>query len=179
MKLTETTDAMVWATEFCRIFKGFVIFPVEANVGGNTVDEGTMVGWFANAMQTALDLDGPQVVTAHVRDDDTIELLDLEPGRDVRISPELLVELVNRINQGVRGRPRGMDGSRLTTAADTIDELAAEVDQFTDTASDAAATVADKMRSVATDLRTAGAALDEESAAAETAPEGEGEAEPV
>jgi hypothetical protein len=174
MKLTETTDAMV-----CRIFAGYIVGtePPKANVA--VVDPGVFVGWFANAMQTALDLDGPQVVTAHVRDDDTIELLDLEPGRDVRISPELLVELVNRINQGVRGRPRGMDGSRLITAADTIDELAAEVDQFTDTASDAAATVADKMRSVATDLRTAGAALDEESAAAETAPEGEGEAEPV
>lgn len=50
--LMATRDAMVWAEEFCRIFKGKV-------VGGEdgVVDEGLMVGWFANAfaVQEAFD----------------------------------------------------------------------------------------------------------------------------
>lgn len=54
-----TTNARVWAEEFCRIFKGRMIV-----VGGvdefqqqfsdlEFVDEGTMIGWFANAMAVA------------------------------------------------------------------------------------------------------------------------------
>lgn len=43
--LLATDDAQVWAAEFCRIFTGKV-------VNGDTVDEGLMVGWFANAIET-------------------------------------------------------------------------------------------------------------------------------
>jgi hypothetical protein len=58
--LLETTDAMVWAEEFCRIFHGCVItnspgLLIESPLddGPSEVDEGTMVGWFANAMAVA------------------------------------------------------------------------------------------------------------------------------
>jgi hypothetical protein len=51
--LMNTTDAMVWAEEFCRIFNGKVISMTEDDGG---VDAGTMVGWFANAMQVAINM---------------------------------------------------------------------------------------------------------------------------
>ena len=38
--LTQTTDAMAWAREFKRIFND------------RAPDEGTMLGWFANAIET-------------------------------------------------------------------------------------------------------------------------------
>ena len=37
--LFTTTDASVWAREFCKI--------------NPTMDEGAMIGWFANAIETA------------------------------------------------------------------------------------------------------------------------------
>lgn len=40
----ETTDAMEWAKAFCQRFAGQIVGP------GSGVDEGLMVGWFANAM---------------------------------------------------------------------------------------------------------------------------------
>jgi len=55
--LLATTDAMVWAQEFCRIFAGATIVQdasANPHFEGVQVDEGTMVGWFANAMQTAV-----------------------------------------------------------------------------------------------------------------------------
>lgn len=58
--LLVTDDAMVWAEEFCRIFKGWTIVPqANATVSGvptphGIVDEGGMVAWFANAMQVAV-----------------------------------------------------------------------------------------------------------------------------
>jgi hypothetical protein len=58
--LLATDDAMVWAEEFCRIFKGWTIMPqANATVPGiptptGIVDEGGMVAWFANAMQVAV-----------------------------------------------------------------------------------------------------------------------------
>ena len=49
--LMGTTDAMVWAEEFCRIFNGEVVGG--DGTGEAVVDEGLMVGWFANAMALA------------------------------------------------------------------------------------------------------------------------------
>jgi hypothetical protein len=40
-QVLSTTDASVWATEFCRLFPG--------------ADWGLMVGWFANAIETGRD----------------------------------------------------------------------------------------------------------------------------
>jgi hypothetical protein len=37
----------VWASEFCRIFAGFVV----GGTGPYGLEEGTMVGWFANAIE--------------------------------------------------------------------------------------------------------------------------------
>lgn len=51
--LLSTDDAMVWATEFCRIFDGRTI--TAATHPNDDVDAGSMVAWFANAMQTAID----------------------------------------------------------------------------------------------------------------------------
>ena len=44
--LLGTMDAMIWAREFVRIFRG------KACGDGEPIDEGLMVGWFANAMVT-------------------------------------------------------------------------------------------------------------------------------
>jgi hypothetical protein len=49
----------VWAQEFCRIFNGHTIVPQERQAEFEMtpiVDEGTMIGWFGNAMATALNL---------------------------------------------------------------------------------------------------------------------------
>lgn len=56
--LMSTTNAMVWAEEFCRIFDSYVIvnapgFQSPLDDGPSEVDPGTMVGWFANAMAVA------------------------------------------------------------------------------------------------------------------------------
>ncbi len=57
-KLLATTDAEVWAAEFCRIFKGWTIVPeAGATVPGvptptGIVDEGGMLAWFASAIET-------------------------------------------------------------------------------------------------------------------------------
>lgn len=52
--LLGTDDAMTWATEFCRIFDGKTVASEETPL--TTVDPGLMVGWFANAMQVAVNL---------------------------------------------------------------------------------------------------------------------------
>ena len=46
-KLLDTDDAMVWAETFCEV----------VGRGGVLIDEGLMVGWFANAIETAKRLD--------------------------------------------------------------------------------------------------------------------------
>lgn len=44
----QTTDAAVWAEEWCRIARD-----IEASDDGRQViDEGWMIGWFANAIET-------------------------------------------------------------------------------------------------------------------------------
>ncbi len=45
-KLHGTTNAIIWAEEFVKIIKKNPSIPV---------DEGFMIGWFANAMMTAHD----------------------------------------------------------------------------------------------------------------------------
>lgn len=46
-KLFATTDASVWAEEWCRI-------AISLDLDGRPViDEGWMIGWFANAIETA------------------------------------------------------------------------------------------------------------------------------
>lgn len=45
-RLLSTTDAMVWAEEWCRTAAEI------QDAGGEIIDEGWMVGWFANAMGT-------------------------------------------------------------------------------------------------------------------------------
>ena len=53
--LLGTDDPTVWAHEFCRIFNGAVVVVGEQDASG-LVDESTMIGWFANAMQTAINM---------------------------------------------------------------------------------------------------------------------------
>lgn len=59
--LHSTTDAQVWAREFMRIFEGATVTndgtvqtPSGTWLSGSSVravDEGTMIGWFANAIE--------------------------------------------------------------------------------------------------------------------------------
>lgn len=46
-ELYATTDAMVWAEKWCRIARDL------RDAGQEIIDEGWMVGWFANAMAVA------------------------------------------------------------------------------------------------------------------------------
>jgi len=48
-RLLETTDAAVWATKFVEIFRGEI---VGGETEGARLDVGTMIGWFANAIET-------------------------------------------------------------------------------------------------------------------------------
>lgn len=47
-RLHSTTDAKVWAQEWCAAAR-----EIEANESGQVIDEGWMIGWFANAIETA------------------------------------------------------------------------------------------------------------------------------
>lgn len=48
-RLYASTDAQVWAAEWCNIAREIS----GADDGRQVIDEGWMVGWFANAMETA------------------------------------------------------------------------------------------------------------------------------
>lgn len=93
---------MVWAQEFCRIFEGFTV--TQEDQGQQVVDPGLMVGWFANAIETGRSAGQGQVAVAQTNDDGTISLVtELDMGRDVRISPQLLMQMIERHNESVQG----------------------------------------------------------------------------
>jgi hypothetical protein len=48
-KLYATTDARVWAQEWCKIAREIE----EADDDRQVIDEGWMIGWFANAIENA------------------------------------------------------------------------------------------------------------------------------
>ena len=50
--LNDTTDAMVWAEEFCRIFDGQSVWAGGPDDRPANVNESLMVTWFANAIET-------------------------------------------------------------------------------------------------------------------------------
>jgi uncharacterized cupin superfamily protein len=50
-KLHSTTDAMVWAKEFCQIFDGRTVTSANDH-SPDEVGVGTMLTWFANAIET-------------------------------------------------------------------------------------------------------------------------------
>jgi hypothetical protein len=98
--LLTTSDAMVWAEEFCRIFNGFTIVQASAppsRPGEQAIDEGAMVGWFANAMETAVNL---CTVAAQRNEDGTVTLLGDVPAR-VLIDRELLMRMIEQHNREV------------------------------------------------------------------------------
>lgn len=51
-KLHSTTDAHVWAEEFVRLFDRRLVVRGNFTAGTFFVDEGTILGWFANAIET-------------------------------------------------------------------------------------------------------------------------------
>ena len=55
--LNDTLDAMVWAEEFCRIFNGKKVSwsDDEPDEADDIIDQGTMVTWFANAIERGRD----------------------------------------------------------------------------------------------------------------------------
>jgi hypothetical protein len=61
--LLGTDNASIWAEEFCRLFDTFVIVNDDGG-GEHVVDPGTMIGWFANAMQTAVNMYERRALTA-------------------------------------------------------------------------------------------------------------------
>lgn len=50
-KLMDTTDAAVWAREFCRLFDGWHVWADGPDNRPQILTEGTMIGWFANALE--------------------------------------------------------------------------------------------------------------------------------
>lgn len=51
VSVTQTTDAQVWAREWCRIAREIEA----ADDGREVIDEGWMIGWFANAIEAGRD----------------------------------------------------------------------------------------------------------------------------
>jgi hypothetical protein len=88
--LLSTTDAAVWAHHFQQQFR--LVTP----------DEYTMLTWFANAIETGRSAGQGQVVIAQTNDDGTISLVtELDMERDIRISPQLLVQMIEQHNRSV------------------------------------------------------------------------------
>ena len=107
--LMSTTDAMVWAEEFCRIFDGGTVVSGDlreakyATAKSPFVDEGTMVGWFANAMGVGEMFYRQRLaVTAQRNEDGTIEIVGDLPS-EVIISDVLLMEMIDQHNREVLG----------------------------------------------------------------------------
>ena len=129
--LMGTDDAMVWAEEFCRIFDGKEVSTHEFADGTVVVDPGLMVGWFANAMQVAIDLHAgreaarqpnvaPQRSIEHPEDWDDEQFR--SPPNDDIID---LVEALQRDEEEARAREdefvRGFDEGRVPNPYDHID----------------------------------------------------------
>ena len=51
-RLHSSNEPEVWAEEFCKLFDNYVVSEAPTNLA-QSLDPGTMVGWFANAMETA------------------------------------------------------------------------------------------------------------------------------
>ncbi len=61
-RLHETDDARVWAREWCRIARDLIGYKGgseidEALIEDKLLDEGWMIGWFANAIETGKRID--------------------------------------------------------------------------------------------------------------------------
>jgi hypothetical protein len=77
---------MHWAEEFCRIFQGKTI---GGPVVRGDVDQGTMVAWFANAIETGRDA-GANWALDHA--DDVEEVEEVEDDEDVESDIEPTLE---------------------------------------------------------------------------------------
>lgn len=53
-RLYTNDDAMVWAKEFVALFDGYEIAIDPTERFKDVINESTMVGWFSNAMETAI-----------------------------------------------------------------------------------------------------------------------------
>ena len=62
--LLASTDAMVWAQEFCRIFTGYTVRESAPPSDQAVIDIGGMVAWFASALETGRDA-GRREVCSH------------------------------------------------------------------------------------------------------------------
>jgi hypothetical protein len=88
-RLHSTTDGMVWATEFCKLFD------VTHRETGEPVDEGTMVGWFANAIEIGR-YAGQRGVRDEEPDEETIAQLRADLNS---LWGEIEVEAFHRLNE--------------------------------------------------------------------------------
>lgn len=90
-RLSRTTDAQAWADEFLKA--------VEALPPGPTVDEGFMIGWFANAIETA------KSITPRMTEKQFRSLLNLHMTSDPTPLPEPQDnEVENFLNEEARRR---------------------------------------------------------------------------
>lgn len=95
-RLYATDDAKVWAEEWCKTATS-----IEAEgAGGSVIDEGWMIGWFANAMETAKSLAMRRMeIAVHRNDDGTLSFVTEPLPSEVLISAQLLEEMVFRHNE--------------------------------------------------------------------------------
>jgi hypothetical protein len=110
--LLSTDDAMVWAEEFCRIFNGKIVAADEYSGGEHgPVDPGTMVGWFAGAMVTAINLYERKKLHEKGEKTEVEEFIDRwdaehPDGEDVEQDPTGEITLEESFVEGFReGRP--------------------------------------------------------------------------
>jgi hypothetical protein len=94
--LLGTNDAWTWATEFCRIFNGYEIRTVPD--ADNQIGPGVLLGWFANAMATA--------VNVYVADQEAEMIEEEDADEDDGVIPEYREAFVEGFQEGREpGRP--------------------------------------------------------------------------
>lgn len=116
-KLYATDDAMVWAEEFVKLFEAHL-------VGGDDIDTGLMVGWFANAMATAVSkqTERARAKTAAIAGPETPTLRAIAQAMEQGMTPEEVVASMNLEDQ-IKMRSEWAELARLIMAVwDTLPE---------------------------------------------------------
>jgi hypothetical protein len=95
--LLGTTDASLWAEEFCRIFQGKII---GGPIAKGDVDEGTMLSWFANAIETGRDAGANWALDAEPEEVEEAEEIEEEDSDDDEIEPTLEEKFKEGFDEG-------------------------------------------------------------------------------
>lgn len=93
--LLDTADPADWATEFCRVFSGEI-------VGGQGVNKGSMVIWFAKALETGKRVGVKERGVIASSDEAGIITLPDDMPDEVLVSSVLLQQMIDKFNDIIR-----------------------------------------------------------------------------